>query len=104
MDTTEFAEGEYLTPELVRNSPTKLGVVLNEASGEDSNFGKKLVCLIELDKKKKKWTLNRDSIKNMQQLGTDSRYWVGKAVKFQVFTLKGKESIVGTPYEGPMTS
>lgn len=97
MDTTNYSEGPYITKELVNNSPTKIGIVLGEATPEDTNFGKQLTVNVEIDRKIKKWNLNKDSVKNMQQLGIDSMLWVGKRIRFSVISVGGKDRIIGVP-------
>ena len=97
MDTTIYSEGQYITKEFVRASPTKIGVVLGEASPKDTKFGKQLSVNVEIDRKIKEWNLNKDSVKNMQQLGVDSMSWVSKRVLFSVISIGGKDRIIGTP-------
>ena len=97
MDTTEFSEGQYLTAILVKNSPTKVCVVIDEAMPEKTEFGNKLQATVQLDGKMKIWRLNPDSVRNMHQISKDSKFWVGKQVQLLVTTSKGKEVVIGTP-------
>lgn len=97
MDTTEFSEGQFVTPALVTQSQTKIGVVLSEATAEQTDYGKALCCNVSIDQKIKKWRMNRDSVKNMQQLGLDSKNWVSQKIRFIVVTAGGKEKIIGSP-------
>ena len=97
MDTTNYSEGQFVTPLLVTQSPTKVGVVLSEARPEQTRFGEQLTTEVSIDAKIKSWNLNRDSVKNMQKLGVDSNLWVGKKVRFTVVTVSGKESVIGDP-------
>jgi len=97
MDTTCFSEGQFVTPALVTASPTKIGVVLSEATPEKTDYGEQLVCNLSVDQKIKKWRMNRDSVKNMQQLGLDSRNWVSKRVRLSVLSVGGKERVIGVP-------
>jgi hypothetical protein len=97
MDTTEFAEGLYWTPKLVEASPVKVGVVITDAKPEDSKYGAQLVCDVSINKKIKRWAMNRDSVANMHKIGVDSKSWIGKRVHFQVLTVNGKQRIIGLP-------
>ena len=97
MDTTEFSEGQYVTPKIVTDSATKIGVVLSEAKPESTDYGEQLVCNVSLDQKIKKWRMNRDSVKNMQTLGKDSKAWVSKRVRLSVVSIQGKDRVIGTP-------
>jgi hypothetical protein len=97
MDTTTFSEGQYITPEFVKNSPSKIGVILGEASPQDTKYGKQLSVNVEIDRRIKTWNLNRDSVKNMQQLGMDSMSWVSKRVMFHTVIIAGKDRVIGNP-------
>ena len=97
MDTTEFSEGQFVTPKLVSDSPVKIAVILGEARPEDTKYGKQLTVNVEFNGKIKVWRLNRDSVKNMQQIGVNSEGWVGKRITFSVVTVGGKERVIGTP-------
>jgi hypothetical protein len=97
MDTTEFSEGKYITPLLVNKSPTKKCIILDEAKPEKTDFGEQLVCHVEIDGKGKLWRMNMDSVKNMQRINIDSRFWREKSVQFLVTMVKGKEVVIGSP-------
>jgi hypothetical protein len=97
MDTTEFSEGQYITPKLVNESQQKIGVILGEARPEDTKYGKQLSVNVELNKKIKTWNMNRDSVKNLQRLGTNSESWIGKKVTFTVVSVGGKDGVIGMP-------
>ena len=100
MDTTTYAQGNYLTPQVIRDSPQaehKIGVIVSDAVVEDGKFGKQLSVNISFDKYIKTWRMNRESVKNMHELGTDSMNWIAKKVYFVVEDRKGKEVIIGRP-------
>ena len=97
MDTTDFSEGQFLTPKLVSDSPIKIGVILGEARPEETKYGKQLTVNVEFNKRIKVWRLNRDSVKNMQRLGNDSQLWVGQRISFSVVVVNGKERVIGSP-------
>lgn len=93
-------ESEYLSVQFVKDSPTKKGVILSAGTLENSKDGQyqSLQVLVEIDGKKKKWKLNRTSLKNVSdKLGRESTLWVGSIVNFQIMLIQGgKESIIGT--------
>lgn len=97
MNSQEFAEGRYINPEIVMGSQTKIGVIITDCTVEQSQYGPQLICTVEIDKKQKLWQMNRDSVKNMQQIGIDTSSWVGKKVKFQVVSVNGKQRVIGMP-------
>ena len=97
MDTTDFSEGQYLTPKIVFDSPIKVGVILGEARPEETKYGKQLTVNVEFNKRIKIWRLNRDSVKNMQQLGNNSESWIGRRVNFSVVSVNNKDRVIGNP-------
>lgn len=97
MDTTEFGEDKFVTPELVKASLTKKGVIIDEAIAEESKYGQRLKCTVQIDGKFKKWNLNKDSVRNMHNVSRDSKFWLGTLVQFIVVTSGGKEKVVGSP-------
>jgi hypothetical protein len=97
MDTTEFSEGKFITAELVKASPTKVCVVLDEAKPETTQFGESLFANVKIDGKNKVWRLNKDSVRNMHQIGIDSKSWIGRKVQLMTINVKGKETILGVP-------
>lgn len=97
MDTTSFSESAFVTPELVKNSASKILVVMEEAKPEKTDYGEQLHVKVQIDGKFKIWRMNRDSVKNMQSLGSDSNFWIGKKVQLMVITAKGKEQVLGVP-------
>jgi hypothetical protein len=69
MDTTQYGESKYLTPQLIRESPQttekKIGIVVSDAETEEGKFGKQLVLQVSFDKKIKLWKLSKDNVKSM---------------------------------------
>jgi hypothetical protein len=100
MDTTTFSESAFVTPDLVKNSATKIAVVIEEAKPEKTDYGEQLFCNVQIDGKSKKWRMNRDSVKNMHQISTDSAKWIGRKVQLMVITSRGKEQVLGVPVMG----
>ena len=99
MDTTEFAEGQFLNPELVETSPTKKVVIQNEGTREINKFGNPSFSVnVLLDGKSKAWTLRQDHVKSLRTaFGYDSKFWVGQTINLRVVTLNGKKTIVAIP-------
>ena len=97
VDTSEFLEGQYMTVDLVKQSPSKKCVIIGEPTGEETDFGFKLTAKVQIDGKDKIWRMNKDSIKNLRQLGVDSNTWDGAIVNLRVVTISGKECIIGVP-------
>ena len=101
VNVKEAKDGKYLKPQIVKESPTKIAVVINGGNYVDGKFGKKLCIGINLDKCQKDWTMNQESVKRLSYFGDDSDDWVGKKVKLEVRkTALGQESIIGYPMDG----
>ena len=99
--TDEALESKYVTAELIRNSPTKKLVVMEEGSYEEVTYenetSKRLTIPVQVDAKERIWRPNRDSIANMRgAYGNDTKSWVGKATKLQVVKVQGKDSVIAT--------
>ena len=100
VDYTEVMEGQYLTAELVKKSPKKLCVITGEGKIAENKYGPKLELPIEMDGKKKVWSPNKDSMKNLnQRYGCDSKNLVGAVIKLEVVNRDGKEILWGIPVE-----
>jgi len=97
METQEFGESPYITAALINESKEPVGVVIDEAMPIKTDYGQKLACKVSFDKKIKEWRMNRDSVKNMQKISTDSKNWVGHKVRFIVVPVNNKERIIGMP-------
>lgn len=97
MDSTEFGEDKFLTPELVKASPTKKCVITDEAHAEETKFGHRFTCTVQIDGKFKKWNMNKDSVRNMQSINKDSKFWMGLPVQLIVVNSGGKDKVIGSP-------
>lgn len=97
MDTTQYGESAYLTPELVKNSATKRLYIAGDVKIVPGKFGDKLELPVEIDNKAKTWGLSRDHVKSLQQFGKDSKAWLGKWVEVRVVNNGQKEVIVAIP-------
>ena len=98
MDTTQFAESDYITAEIVKASVSKTLVIIGEAKPEETEYGVKLLIPVEIDAKPKKYRPNKDSIKNMQDAwGVESKKWLGKKLGLSVHSIMGKDSVIAVP-------
>lgn len=100
MDVTELLESEYLGLEFIKNSPSKVGIILSsgtQEAGKDGK-GKNLQVLIEIDGKKKYWKINKGSLRLLvSKYGLNSEGFVAKQISFGSQIVNGKECILGTP-------
>lgn len=98
VDATQATESSYITADLVKNSPTKTLVILGEGEYRKTDYGDKLVLPVEIDGKKKEWSINKDSGMNMlDKFGKDTKAWLGKKIELKIMRVLGKDSVVGTP-------
>jgi len=97
MDTTQYAEGQFITPELVKQSPSKKVYIAADAKIVQGKFGDKLEVAVEMDGRPKTWGLNRSHVKALHVFGKDSKTWVNHWVKLVVVNIGGKEQIVAEP-------
>lgn len=102
MDTTQYGESKYLTPQNIRDSPQgtdkKIGVVVGDVEVEDGKFGKQLALRVSLDQKIKVWKMSKENVQAMQKISKHSENWLTKKVFFHLDKTKdGKDKIVGEP-------
>ena len=98
VDTTRASEGKYVNADMVKDSPTKKCIIIDEGEYVDGDYGEKFQLTVEIDKKQKIWSPNKDSIKNLQEeYGKDSALWVGKIVKLSTLSVRGKITVNGAP-------
>lgn len=101
MNTDKALESDFLSVGMIKNSPTRKCLILGEGESKEMIFENKkktLVFLpINIDGKEKTWRLNKPSIKNMQELGHDSKSWIGRTVDLKITEMAGKECILGFP-------
>jgi len=104
VDVTCAMESDYVNVDLIKASPTKKCVVINEGVYEDAEYqGKKYNKFnigIEIDMKQKIWSPNKDSVKNIAEVyGMDSKNWVGKVLLMRVIKQNGKDVVIGLPLQ-----
>jgi len=108
VDVTEAMEGQYLTAECVKSSPTKEAVVTDGGEYTKSDYGKKLCIEINIDRKKKIYRPNIDSAKNLAGVwGKESDLWVGKTLLLRFLSTivdgNSEETILAIPKMGSGT-
>lgn len=99
VDTTEAMESQFVTPDLVKSSPTKKLVVIDPGSYQKTDYGDRLTLGVNLDGKKKLWRPNQESVLNLQIYGKDSVNWTGKVIDVSVEKRSGKEAVIAKPGE-----
>jgi hypothetical protein len=102
VDVSKAMESSYITVDLVRESPTKKCIILNEGEYVEAEYqGKKYTKFefdVEIDKKRKKWSPNKDTVKNIsEEYGRDSSNWIGKIIKLSIGKIAGKDTVNGMP-------
>lgn len=102
VDATKAMESSYLNVDLVRNSLTRKCVIIDSGAYVEGEYqGKtytKLELSVEIDKKQKTWSPNKDSVKNIsEEYGTDTELWVGRIIKLSIGKSNGKDTIIGMP-------
>lgn len=99
MDTKGLEEGNTVTVQAVKDSPTKKLVILSGGAMMPNKEGiQKLNLLCEIDGRQKMWTPNKTTIRNLQgKLGYESSAWIGKLVGLSLTIIGGKEAVVGVP-------
>jgi len=102
VNVKEAIEGNKLNAEIVKGSLSKRCVIITPGEYKDSEWGLKLELDIEIDGKKKKWSPNKDTLKNISYaFGEDSAFWVGKVISLSTYVFKGKETVNGMPVQLP---
>jgi|WetSurMetagenome_2_1015567.scaffolds.fasta_scaffold506161_2 hypothetical protein len=102
VDVTKAMESSYLNPDMVRESPSRRCVIIDEGAYIEGEYeGKKyekLELKVQIDGKTKTWSPNKDSVKNLaQEYGSDSAVWVGKVIKLSIQKLRGRDCVIGFP-------
>ena len=95
MDATQYGESNWLNADIVKSSKSKKAIILGDAKSEETDFGAKLTFPIEIDGKKKTYSPNKDSVKNIiSALGSETQEWLGKTLSFSVVSVMGKDSVI----------
>lgn len=96
-----MVQSKWLTAQEVKNSPTKIATILDQGKEEVVTTTKgeqyqAITILIELDKNKKEWRLNKTALRKIATaFGTETSQWVGKQVALTTMLMQGgREGIV----------
>ena len=101
VDSTKACETDWISMDLVSNSPTKTATIIDEGRYKATPWGQALELNIEMDGKQKTWTPNKDSCLSMNRTwGVDSKAWVGKQIRLELVNKNNKTFIVGVPIHG----
>lgn len=94
----KIMESEYITIDLIKESPTKRGVIIEAGELVKEEDKIKLIVLVDIDKQRKKYCPNKTSMRKISKVyGEQSEDWVGMIFDFSIETLKGKEAIICNP-------
>lgn len=99
-DMTEFGEGKYVTPQLVKDSPTRMLVITQPAAIiVDDYKNRRPEFSVNIDARFKLWRPNQKTINNLKmEWGADDGAWVGKRIALRVeMGSNNKEMVVGYP-------
>lgn len=98
MDVGPLLESDFVTVQLIKDSPSKKAIILSPGVEDQYKESKNLKLSVEIDSKRKYWRVSKLSLKNLVlKYGSESQAYVGKVVDFQVQLVNGKESVVGVP-------
>jgi len=96
MDMTQYGQSEWLTPEIVKQSPTKMGRITQNITLEEGKFGVRPKMEIEIDGYTKSYQPSKDTVRNLI-LAYDkmSEGWINKEIRFQTINVNGQERVLG---------
>lgn len=96
MNLKDYVEGDSVSVEVVRASPTKLAKVVESGAYRITQWGEKPCIVVELDSKRKKYYPNKASARNIASAyGLDTTLWIGKYVQLRVEIKGQQEKVVG---------
>ena len=96
VNTKQAMESQFITAALIKESPTKTLVVINPGDYEQTDFGKRLTLVVNIDGKEKTWRPNKESVENLQVYGEDSTDWLSKKILLKVEKRNGKEYVIAS--------
>ena len=101
VEIKELIESEYLNIAFCKGSASKQLVIVSEGEIiKSEKYGEKLVLDVEIDGKKKKWSINKPTAYNLvSKWGLDSKSWIGNTVSIMITKIDGNEMVLGTPLE-----
>jgi hypothetical protein len=96
MNASDYIGGNTVTVDVLKASKTKQLVILSEGSEKSIDNKKKLEFLVEMDGRRKNWTMNATTLKNLIDVyGEDTKTWVGKTIKLELTIINSREAIIG---------
>lgn len=100
MNIKEFIEGNFLSVEKVKSSPSKMITLLSSGEIKKMKDKEKLCFLVEMDGKRLEYYPNQTSLKNLAEAwGTEASVWVGKPIKLTTMTANNIEMVIAIPME-----
>lgn len=101
MDMKKFRESDFVNAQMVKESPSKKLVILDEGI-ETKGFGDKGIAsqfLVNIDGKAKSWKPNKESLEKLSEAyGDESKAYVGKVITLTIEKANnGQETVVGIP-------
>ncbi len=100
VDATKACESDFMTSDLVTNSPTKKVVIVSGGEYVKDQFGDRLELKVTLDKKLKTWKPNRETCNNLKNaFGAETEGWMSKIVSLTLKNTPKGPSIIGVPFE-----
>ncbi len=101
VDSTKACESDFMTSDLVTNSPTKKVVIVSGGEYVTDKFGERLELKVTLDKKLKTWKPNRETCNNLKNtFGAETEGWMSKVVLLTLKNTPKGLSIIGVPKGG----
>ena len=98
VDSTEATESDFVSVDMVKGLEKPQLVILGGGDYEEGDYGRKLVLPVNIDGREKKWSVNKDSAKNLKQaFGADTVSWVGYIIKLNIIRARGKDCIIALP-------
>lgn len=96
VDTKEATESKYINVDLVKESTSKVLVIVDGGQYEETQYGRRLTLKVNFEGKDKAWSPNKDAVKNMNEFfgSTDSDEWVGKKVALGILAVQGKDTVI----------
>lgn len=99
-DMTEFGESKYVTPDLVKASPSRILVIISPAAIIIDDYkNRRPEFTVNMDARQKVWRPNQKSIQNLKaEFGSDDSTWIGKRIALRIeLTNNNKETVTAYP-------
>ena len=100
MDIEQYIIGDRVTVDWAKGLRTRI-VVITQPGEENKQFSKPQVS-IEHEGNAKDWILNKMTMLNLKKKwGSKTEEWVGKKVRLEIQDIRGRDSVIGYPYDDP---